>query len=113
MQEFDRIEKILKFLEDVTDNISKVINESEENDRKDFGALYKKRKDKIEELNNLIKTEEGKKFIENANNNWIERINNLTLKDKKNLEKLEKLTQDKGNKLKKLIKSKSVLIYKK
>lgn len=110
MQEYDEIKKILKFAEDLTDNISKMLNSDIEHDIKKIFDLYKKREGFVKKLKNLSESDDITEKIKELD--WNNRINRLILKDKDNLIKLKQITNDKGNEIKNLMKRKSLLIYK-
>lgn len=112
MQEFDEIKKILKFAEDITDNINKLlINEPEAKSDK-ISSLYLKRKKYLAHLQKLAENDKNKEFVNNEKYKWSERIKNLTDKDRQNLEMIKKIAEEKGTEIKNLMNKKALLIYK-
>lgn len=113
MQESENIKKKLKFVEELTDKISRLLEKDEGKEDKEINELYKQRRKAVEELREMIISGEAKKFIEDPDNLWNERIASIMEKDKINMDKLEKRTKGIGEKLKNIYKQKNLLIYKK
>jgi hypothetical protein len=110
MQKYDEIKKILKITEDITDNISKALNNDNNRDSEAISKLYLKRKKYLDELNDSIHN--NLDITENENLNLKERLKNLTEKDSYNIKKLEDISKETGNDIKNLMNKKALLIYK-
>lgn len=112
MQEFDEIKKMLKFTEEITDNINKLLINESEMDSNKISELYFKRKDLLSKLKSLAEKNDNKEFVNNEKYQWAERIRDITEKDRKNLELLKKVAESKGTEIKNLMNKRALLIYK-
>ncbi len=112
MQEFDEIKKMLKFTEEITDNINKLLINESEMDSNKISELYFKRKDLLSKLKSLAEKDDNKEFVNNEKYQWSERIKNITEKDRNNLELLKKVAESKGTEIKNLMNKRALLIYK-
>ena len=112
MQEYKKIKKLLKFVEELTDNISSKLDKDDEHNKNDVLVLFNQRKKALQELKSEAEKDNSRDFLDDPHNNWNERISLLMKKDKLNLQKLEKKTKGLGEDLKKIYKQKNLLIYK-
>ncbi|MFP4370330.1 MAG: hypothetical protein ACLFR2_12190 [Candidatus Kapaibacterium sp.] len=109
----ENIDIFVKDLEEITDKITKILDENENlsfEESENLSNLYKMRKVIADNLNEYLNTEDRKSSL-NENENWRNWLKDFTERDKRNLERLDKAKNDAKSDISALMKKKALLIY--
>jgi hypothetical protein len=115
MQKFDVvITNVLKEIDDLTSQIASLIGELDKANEKNLNnldLLYSSRKYKLNELQNILDSDDGKKYLNLHNGEFQKWIKDTISNDEYFIELLNENVGDLSVKLRELIKKKSLLIY--